>query len=96
MPLHIAIHRKRPKEVKVLLDAGADPDAPGEYGERPLHIAIRRLLFEIVEMLLRAGARCDLKDGNGMGIWDQAEASGVKQRLKELDLAIRREKGFAP
>src|SRR4051812_25228658 len=40
MPLHIAVHRECAAEVRVFLAAGADPNAPGEYGERPLHIAV--------------------------------------------------------
>lgn len=91
MPLHIAVHRKRSEEVKVILAAGADPNAPGEYGERPLHIAVRRKLFEIVAMLLRSGARCDLKDGDGMNVWEEAEANGVQQELQEIAQAIRTE-----
>jgi uncharacterized protein len=94
MPLHIAIHRKRSNEVKILLDGGADPNAPGEYGERPLHVAVRRGLFEIIEMLMRAGARCDLQDKDGLDVWNQAEATGVTQRLQQVERSIR-EKGQA-
>jgi len=87
-PLHIAIHRQRPKEAEILLEAGADPNAPGEYGERPLQIAVRRQRFDIVEMLLRAGARCDLKDDNGTDAWWDAESVGAKQRLQEMEREI--------
>ena len=92
MPLHIAVHRKRSGEVRMFLAAGADPNAPGEYGERPLHIAVRRGLFEIVEMLLRSGARCDLQDGDGIDVWQEAEANGVKTKLQQIAQAIRNEK----
>lgn len=91
MPLHIAIHRKRFEEAKVLLDAGADPNAPGEYGERPLQIAVSRKLFDIAEMLLRAGARCELKDNDDMDTWQTAEMFGSEQQLQQIVRKIAQE-----
>lgn len=90
-PLHIAIHRQRPKEAEIFLEAGADPNAPGECGERPLQIAVRRQLFDIIKMLLRAGARCDLKDDDGIDAWQNAEWVGAKQKLQEMLCEITQE-----
>ncbi len=39
-PLHIAIYREQPEEVRTLLEANADSNAPGEFGERPLQVAL--------------------------------------------------------
>src|SRR4051812_38239290 len=65
-PLHIAIYREKPDEVRTLLEAKADPNASGEYGERPLQVAVNCRNREIIEQLLRAGARADLRDEKGM------------------------------
>jgi hypothetical protein len=83
-PLHIAIYRELPHEVKIFLEAGADPNAPGEYGERPLQVAVNCGNSEIIEQLLRAGARCELKDEKVMDAWQVAEAVGFKQKLEEV------------
>jgi len=80
-PLHIAVYRERPDEVRVFLDAGADPNASGEYGERPIQVAIGLGNFGIVEQLLRAGAKCELKDEKGKDAWEVAEMMGVKDKL---------------
>ncbi len=83
-PLHIAIYREKPDEVRIFLQAKADPNASGEYGERPLQVAVNCGNTEIVEQLLRAGARCELKDDKGMDAWQVAEAVGFKQKLEEI------------
>lgn len=80
-PLHIATYREKPDEVRILLQAKADPNAAGEYGERPLQVAVNCGNSEIVEQLLRAGARCEIKDDKGMDTWQVAEAVGFKQKL---------------
>jgi len=49
-PLHIAIYRCSKQEVTILLAAGADPNAKGEYGERPLQVAINCGEKEIMEL----------------------------------------------
>ena len=83
-PLHIAIYRDRLDEVQILLQAKADPNAPGEYGERPLQVAVNCGNKEIIEQLLRAGARCELRDEKGMDAWDVAEAAHSKEKLEEV------------
>ena len=82
-PLHIAIYRERPREVRILLEGGADPNAPGEYGERPIQVALGQD-EEIIEMLLSAGAQCDLTDDKGKNAWDWAEGLGLKDKLIAL------------
>jgi ankyrin repeat protein len=83
-PLHIAIYRKAPNEVTLLLKAHADPNAPGEYGERPLHVAVNCRQSEIIEHLLRAGARCDLTDDKGRDVWQLAEILHFSEQLERI------------
>jgi uncharacterized protein len=83
-PLHIAIYRESPEEVRIILGAKADPNASGEYGERPLQVAVNCGNTEIIEQLLRAGARSELKDEKEMDAWQVAEAVSFKQKLEEI------------
>lgn len=62
-------------KVDVLLKAGADPNAPGEYGERPLQVAMNCENPELVEKLLRVGAQLDLEDDKGPDAWQYASVS---------------------
>ncbi|MFI9648388.1 ankyrin repeat domain-containing protein [Streptomyces sp. NPDC052040] len=59
--LDLAVVGNRPAVVRLLLDAGADPDQPvGEYSESlPLRYAATRGMGEVVRLLLAAGARPD-------------------------------------
>ena len=81
-PLHSALSSHRAAQhlvVKVLLDAGADPNLPtkasAESGafmrdcrtrqETPLHRAAAFATVETIQLLLDAGAKLDVKDANG-------------------------------
>ena len=81
-PLHSALSSHRAAQhlvVKVLLDAGADPNLPtkpsAESGafmrdcrtrqETPLHRAAAFATVETIQLLLDAGAKLDAKDANG-------------------------------
>jgi uncharacterized protein len=81
-PLHAALSSHRAAQdlvVKVLLDAGADPNLPtkpmAETGafmrncrtrqETPLHRAAAFASAETIQLLLDAGAKLDMKDVNG-------------------------------
>jgi ankyrin repeat protein len=55
------IWREDVEAVRVLLTAGADPNAIGDMSETPLHVACRVANPAIVEALLAAGARTDLR-----------------------------------
>jgi uncharacterized protein len=83
-PLHIAIYRERPAEVKILLGAGADANTSGEYGERPLQVAVNCFNTEIIEMLLLAGASCELRDDKGMDVWRVADVLHCKEKFEEI------------
>jgi uncharacterized protein len=81
-PLHAALSSHRPAQywvVKVLLDAGADPNISTKLsaesgafmrdartrGETPLHRAAAFSSEETIQLLLDAGAKIDAKDMNG-------------------------------
>lgn len=81
-PLHAALSSHRASQhpvVKVLLEAGADPNLPtklsAESGafmrdcrtrqETPLHRAAAFATAETIQLLLDAGAKLDAKDANG-------------------------------
>ncbi len=56
-----------PAAVSVLLDAGADPDQPGQDGAAPLHMAARdpEGTAAAAVLLLRAGAGVAVRDSKG-------------------------------
>ena len=60
-PLHIIVRRKDLSGVKLLLSAGANPNAPGDMGETPLHVAISGGSTDIVAALMRQGAKANIR-----------------------------------
>jgi ankyrin len=76
--------------VETLLEAGADPNAPGEYGELPLHVAVNTKNEEIVKKLLEAGASCSGIDKNGTDAWSVASSVNFTSQLKRLADSIGR------
>lgn len=64
-PLHVAVVRGNPDEVRTLLAAGADISASGEHGYTPLHEAVGQGHREIVELLLAFGAPRDARSTEG-------------------------------
>lgn len=58
-PLALAVKRRNAAMVKMLLDAGADPDGPGEENRTALHLAARAGSVQITQQLLAAGAKRD-------------------------------------
>ena len=73
MPLHSAVAGNHASAVRVLLEAGADPNAEQTSGWRPLHSAAQHGNLEIVRLLLQHGADPDLRTGGGRAPADVAE-----------------------
>ena len=59
-PLHVFAWRKDLAAARLLIAAGADPNAIGDMGETPLHVAVRQDMPELAEALLAAGASPDI------------------------------------
>ncbi|MGL4460930.1 MAG: ankyrin repeat domain-containing protein [Planctomycetia bacterium] len=55
-PLHEALQRGNEPIVRLLLDRGADPNAPGEFGESPLCAAVVSKKLTMARLLLDRGA----------------------------------------
>jgi ankyrin repeat protein len=64
-PLHHAIHKNQPGSVRVLLELGADVDAPSPHGVTPLMMAAGYGYDAIVRILLDHHADPSLKDAKG-------------------------------
>ncbi len=71
-PLHTAAALSRPASVKTLLAAGADPNAPDEWGETPLHkasvpqpTASPENATETIHLLVAGGANPAARKKNG-------------------------------
>lgn len=64
-PLHAALAGKGDLQVvRILLEAGARPDAPASRGVTPLHLAASRGDLEAITLLMEAGARPEaMEDG---------------------------------
>ena len=60
-PLHVMVWRNDAYAVKVLLEAGANPNAIGDMGETPLHVAVSKENCTIAENLLQAGAKVNIR-----------------------------------
>ena len=68
---------------KILLEAGANPNLPGEYGFTPLHYAAAWGHHEFVSLLLAYGA--DKEQTNDDGITAlQYVVNDTDQRMKDL------------
>ncbi len=74
-PLHLAAQHALPAATRLLLSAGADPDACDAGGLTPLHLAAdrRRDSAETVQVLLDAGADANAHDARGRtALWHAA------------------------
>ena len=60
-PLHVMVWRNDAYAVKVLIEAGANPNAIGDMGETPLHVAVGQENVTIAETLLQAGAKTNIQ-----------------------------------
>ncbi|HLZ91112.1 MAG TPA: ankyrin repeat domain-containing protein [Candidatus Acidoferrum sp.] len=77
--LHAAVARSDLKIAKLLLAAGADPNARQERGFAPLHDAAANGNTALVELLLQHGAQPNAKADNGQTPADLAADHGHRQ-----------------
>ena len=71
--------------VRLLIEAGADPDFRPEGGMTPLMCAASRGYAEVVGLLLDAGADKDLKDGNDHTALKHASCYGHVKTVRLLE-----------
>jgi ankyrin repeat protein len=73
-PLHVAVQERQIAIIELLLQAGANPNATGKYGNGPLGTAVMNARGDnqIVEMLLRAGADPHHKNNHGHSPYEMA------------------------
>jgi ankyrin repeat protein len=82
--LHGAVARRDVEIVKMLLEAGADPNARQERGFAPLHDAAANGSVALVELLLKHGALADSKADDGKTPADMAGERGHKEVVEML------------
>jgi uncharacterized protein len=82
--LHGAVARRDVEIVKMLLEAGADPNARQERGFAPLHDTAANGNAALVELLLKHGARADAKTDDGKTAGDMAAERGHKELAEKL------------
>ncbi len=82
--LHGAVARRDVEIVKMLLKAGADPNARQESGFVPLHVAASNGNAALVELLLKHGARADAKTDDGKTAGEMAAERGHKELAEKL------------
>jgi uncharacterized protein len=85
--LHGAVARRDVEIARMLLEAGADPNARQERGFVPLHDAAANGNAVLVEVLLKHGARTDAMADDGKTPCDMAADRGHKEIVEKLKTA---------
>lgn len=83
-PVHYAAERGDTELLRVLLDAGAAPDALTRHGETPMHLAARCVQIDAVRALLHAGADPETPDAYGWTPLANAAKRGDDRMVKTL------------
>src|SRR5258708_1821593 len=73
--LHFAARWGDEKAGNILLEAGADPNVPGEHDCTPLHNAVAQKHLGFAKLLLARGASKDLTNDDGLTPVDLATLS---------------------
>jgi ankyrin repeat protein len=75
-PVHAAAASHRPEIIRMLLDAGADPNARQQEDFTPLHEAAASGQLELARLLLERGADVNLRSANGKTALTHAREAG--------------------
>jgi ankyrin repeat protein len=87
-PLHSAAASRSTATSRLLLDAGAAPDAQQVGGYTPLHEAALHADLELIELLLQHGAHVDVRDDEGRTPADLARSEGHDDISKQLQARL--------
>jgi ankyrin repeat protein len=71
------------EDINILIKAGADINAPGEYGNRPLHEAVSQGKVEAVKTLMKFCANTKIKNDDGLTAGDLAKLL-ENEEIKQL------------
>jgi ankyrin repeat protein len=85
-PLHVFARHGNAYAVRMLLEAGADPNSKGDLSLSPLYYAIRKGHFEVAKLLLEAGARIDIVNEFGCTDLGSCSPRGSKPNAKMFRL----------
>ena len=73
-----------PDKIKLLLEAGADPNTRDEQGNTPLHLAVKVGWLKRVGLLVSHGADVNVKNNEGESPLSIARANGHKDVIEFL------------
>ncbi len=79
-----ALRTSNPTIIRLLLEAGADPNAPDDYGSTPLHDAAYNDNAIVSSVLLDAGARPNVRNNRGWTPLHSAVLSGNRLTVSIL------------
>lgn len=82
--LHHAAYFNNISELKILLDAGIDPDVRTRDGSSPLHFALSNDSLKAAQLLLKAGAQLNSKSYGAQRALYVASAKGYIESVKYL------------
>lgn len=68
--------------IRLLLSAGADPDATNPHGQTPLHLAAFYGYENVVDMLVAAGADLRRKNASGLYAANVAATHGIADKIR--------------
>ena len=77
--------KPEPRHIQRLIDAGANPDTPDQYGSAAMHMAAYHDYSDYVQLLLDNGTRGNLKDTFGDTLRDTAVQTFALKSLKVFE-----------
>jgi ankyrin repeat protein len=86
--LHSAVSRLQSDVVRILLEAGANPDVRQSAGWTPLHAAAMNSDLASMELLLGAGADPTAANDEGRSVADLAKESGDDATIERIRTAL--------
>ncbi|HYO59353.1 ankyrin repeat domain-containing protein [Archangium sp.] len=87
--LLMAIFRRQPEAVRILLAAGADPNYRGSEGDSPLRACVEQGDLAMAAMLLRCGATRTIDEGGGPSGMSALGRAANRLDIPMLELLLR-------